>query len=105
MTQVLRQSTSVIVPIGPFVDVTDGFTPETGITLGAADEAEVLKHGSPTSVDIAAPTWAAITGWRGHYGLTLTTSLTDTPGILKVGVQDDSVCLPVAAEFMVLSEY
>jgi len=101
----IRANTQVIVPVGPFVDVTDGFTPETAITLGAADEAELLKHGSTTVVDISAATWAAITGWDGHYGLTLTTSHTDTPGIIKIGVQDDSVCLPVTAEFMVLSEY
>ena len=43
----LRQSTQRIVRIGPFVDVTDGFTPETAVTLTGggdnADEAEALK--------------------------------------------------------------
>ena len=102
--QELRANTQVIVPIGPFVDVTDGFTPETGVTLSGADEAEILKHGSTTVVDISAATWAAITGMDGYYGLTITTALADTEGLLTVVVQDDSVCLPVKQEFMVLSQ-
>ena len=101
--QELKANTQVIVIVGPFVDVTDGFTPETGITLGAADEAELLKHGSTTVVDISAATWAAVTSCDGYYGLTLTTSHTDTEGMLTVVVQDDSVCLPVRAQFMVLA--
>lgn len=100
----VRANTEVIVPVGPFVDVTDGFTPETGVLLSTADEAELLKHGSTTVVDISGATWAAITTMDGHYGLTLTTSLTDTEGQLNVVVQDDSVCLPVKAVFRVLSE-
>lgn len=100
----VRANTQVIVPVGPFVDVGDGFTPETGITLGAADEAELLKHGSTSVVDIAAATWAAITSMDGYYALTLTTSHTDTEGQLTVVVQDDSVCLPVKMHFRVLSE-
>ncbi|HUU97764.1 MAG TPA: hypothetical protein VM487_18670 [Phycisphaerae bacterium] len=99
----LRQGTEVIVPIGPFVDVADGFTPQTDITLGG-NEAEVLKHGSDTVVDISGATWAAVTDCRGWYSLTLTTSLTDTLGILKVIVQDDSDCLPVDREFMVVTQ-
>ena len=104
MTQILRQSTQVIVVIGPFVDVTDGFTPETGITLGAADEAELLKSNTTTTTDISGATWAAITGCDGWYGLTLSSSHTDTVGALTVMVNDDSVCLPVFARFQVIEE-
>jgi hypothetical protein len=104
MAQILRQSTQVVVVIGPFVDVTDGFTPETGITLGAADEAEILKANTTTTTDISAATWAAITGCDGWYGLTLTTTHTDTVGALTVMVNDDSVCLPVFARFQVIEE-
>ena len=99
----LRQSTEVIVPIGAFVDVGDGFTPQTDIAL-SCDEAELLKHGSVAVVDISGATWAAITSCRGWYGLTLTAALTDTLGILKVIVQDDSDCLPVHAEFLVVTQ-
>jgi hypothetical protein len=100
----LRANTQVIVTVGPFVDVVDGFTPETGITLGAADEAEIIKHGSTTVVDISAATWAAVTNCDGYYSLTLTTSHTDTEGQMVIVVQDDSVCLPVRMEYRVLSE-
>ena len=101
--QVLRQSTQVKVRIGPFVDVGDGFTPETGITLGSADEAELLKADGAATVSLAAATWAAISGADGYFDLTLTTSHTDTVGTLEVVVQDDSVCLPVLARFQVIT--
>lgn len=102
MSQILRQSTQVIVVIGPFVDVTDGFTPETGVTLSGADEAELLKGNSSSTTDISGATFAAITGCDGWYALTLTTSLTDTVGALTIMVNDDSVCLPVFARFQVI---
>ena len=92
----LKQSTAATVRIGPFVDATDGVTPETGITLGAADQAELLKHTGAT-VDISGATWAAITGCGGYYDLSLTTSHTDTLGMLTVVVQDSSVCVPAPA--------
>ena len=102
--QYLKANTQTIVTIGPFVDVGDGFTPETGVALSTADEAELLKHGSTTVVDISAATWAAVTSADGYYSLTLTTSHTDTEGQLTVMVNDDSVCLPVIARFQVLAE-
>ena len=104
MTQILRQSTEIKVRIGPFVDVTDGFTPETGVTLSGADEAEALKANGAATASISGATWAAITGADGWYDLTLTTSLTDTVGTLDVVVNDDSVCLPVFARFQVIEE-
>jgi hypothetical protein len=101
--QFLKANTQVIVTVGPFVDVGDGFTPQTDITL-AGDEAELIKHGSTSVVSISGATWAAVTSCRGYYSLTLTTSHTDTEGMLVVIVQDDSDCLPVKQEYMVLSE-
>jgi hypothetical protein len=104
MTVVLKQSTQIKVRIGPFVDVTDGATPETGVTLGAADQAEALKANGAATVDISAATWAAVTGADGWYDLTLTTSHTDTVGELIIVVQDSSVCLPVFQRFQVIEE-
>jgi hypothetical protein len=101
--QFLRANTAVIVTVGPFVDVGDGFTPQTDIAL-SGNEAELIKHGSTSVVDISGATWAAVTNCRGYYSLTLTTSHTDTEGMLVVVVQDDSDCLPVKQEYMVLSE-
>jgi len=98
----LKADTSVIVTVGPFVDVGDGFTPQTDITL-SGDEAELIKHGSTAVVDISARTWAAVTSCRGYYSLTLTTADTDTEGMLTIIVQDDSDCLPVRCDFEVVS--
>lgn len=102
MTTLLKQSTQRVVRIGPFVDVGDGFTPETGVAASTADEAELLKATGGV-VSISAATWAAITTADGWYDLTLTTSHTDTLGELLVIIQDDSVCLPVHARFMVVT--
>ncbi len=101
---ILRQGTQAIVPVGPFRDVTDDATPEAGITLGAADQAELLKVGGVATVDLSGATWAAITGCDGWYHLTLTTSHTDTVGPLIVVVQDVSECRPVWARFQVIEE-
>ena len=101
---ILKQSTQIVVRVGPFVDATDAVTPETGITLGAADQAEALKAAGAATVDISAATWAAITGADGWYNLTLTTSHTDTVGELAIVVQDSSVCLPVFVRFQVIEE-
>ena len=102
--QELQANTQVDVRIGPFVDVSNGYEPETGVTLGAADEAELLKHNGAATADISGRTWAAVTGCDGWYDLTLTTDDTNTEGLLEVVVQDDDVCLPVHARFMVLSQ-
>jgi len=86
MATILRQSTQVVVRIGPFVDVGDGFTPETGVSLSTADEAEILKAGGGNSVDASAYTWAAVTGADGWYDMTIPTGGTDTIGELVVVV-------------------
>ena len=99
-----KQSTEIKVRVGPFVDVGDAFTPETGVTLSGADEAELLNADGASTVDISGATWAAVTGADGWYELTLTTALTDTVGEVIVVVHDDSVCLPVYQKFQVVEE-
>ncbi len=101
--QVVKADTATIVRVGPFVDVGDGFTPETGITLGAADEAELLKHNGAATTTISTATFAAVTSCDGWYDLSLTTAHTDTEGLLTIVIQDDSVCLPVFGHFMVVN--
>lgn len=97
----LKQSTAATLRVGPFMDATNGVTPETGVTLSGADQAEILKHSGAT-VDISGATWAAITGVGGWYDLSLSTSHTDTLGMLTVVVQDESVCVPVFVRAMVV---
>ena len=99
----IRAGATHKVVVGPFVDKDDGVTPETGITLGAADEAEAILHDNGTVVDISGYTFAAITGADGYYHLTLQSGISDTVGHLTVVIQDDSVCLPVKAEFIVMA--
>lgn len=101
---ILRQSTSIDVRVGPFVDVTDAVTPETGITLGAADQAELLKADGAATVDISGRTFAAVSGSSGWYDLTLSTTDTNTVGELVVVVQDASVSLPVFVRLQVVEE-
>jgi hypothetical protein len=99
----LKADTATNVIIGAFVDKTDFITPETGITLAAADSAEVIKHGSGTVVDISGETMTAVTGADGLYSLALTAALTDTEGRLTVYIADVSECQPVRVDFIVVN--
>ena len=102
----IRKGATHKIVLGPFVDVGDGFTPETGIIItggGSADEAEAILHDNGTVVDISGYTWAAISTADGYYHLTLQTGISNTVGHMTVVVQDDSVCLPVKAEFIVMT--
>jgi len=99
----IRQNATHKVAIGPFVDVGDGFTPQTDITLGG-NEAEAILHDNATVVDISAYTWAALANCRGYYNLTLQSGITSTVGHVTIVVQDDSDTLPVKADFTVVEE-
>jgi hypothetical protein len=102
--QELRANTEVKVKIGPAVAVANGYVPVTTLDLSTADEAELFKHDAAAVTDISAATFAAITSADGYYNLTLTTSHTDTEGLLDVIINDDSLILPIKASFMVLAE-
>lgn len=103
MTLILRQSTAIDIRMGPFVDATDGVTPETGITLGTADQAEVLKADGAATVAMGG-TFAAITGADGWYDYTVATGDVDTVGEVVFVVQDLSVSLPVYVRGYVVEE-
>jgi len=100
VSQPLRQSTTATVLVGTFVDKSDGVTGETGVTLGAADSAELMKHDGTTFVDISGNGWTHKAG--GMYTLGLSTTDTETTGRLTVFVADEDVCLPVWKDFVVL---
>ena len=55
--QYLKQSTAAIVIVGPFVDITDGVTPETALTTGGVDEIGLYKHDGTALVDISGTTF------------------------------------------------
>lgn len=100
---ILKQSTAIDIRMGPFVDATDGVTPETGVTLGAADQAEVLKANGAATAAMSG-TFAAVTGAAGWYDYTASTADTNTVGEVVFVVQDSSVCLPVFVRAQVVEE-
>jgi hypothetical protein len=99
----IKADTSTKVVIGPVVAVGDGFTPVTNLDVGTADEAEILKHDASAVTDISGNTFAAIASADGYYNLTLTAAQLDTEGRLTVLINDDSLCLPVRSDFMVVN--
>jgi len=89
--------------MGQFVDSTDGVTPETGVTLAGADQAEVLKANGAATTAMAG-TFAAVTGADGWYDYTVAVGDVDTVGEVVFIVQDSSVCLPVFVRAQVVEE-
>ena len=100
----LRQGATHKVVIGPVVAVANGYVPVTTLALNTADEAEAILHDNGTVVDISAYTFAAITTADGYYHLTLQSGISGTVGHMTVVINDDSLCLPVKADFTVLEE-
>lgn len=102
--QYLKQSTAVEVVIGPAVAVGDGFTPVTTLTISAADEKHIIKHeatgGALIAGTLAVFSTAAVDG---YYTLDLSTTDTNTIGMLTLVIQDDSLILPIRHEYMVLA--
>lgn len=100
----IRQGATHKVVIGPAVAVGDGFTPVTTLDLSTADEAEVILHDNGTVVSISAYTFAAITTADGYYHLTLQSGISGTVGHMTVVINDDSLILPLRADFTILEE-
>ena len=99
----LKADTEVKVVLGPVVAVGDGFTPVTTLALGAADEAEMMKHDAGSVTDISGNTFAAITNMDGYFNLTLSAAQLDTEGQITIAVNDDSLCLPVRLDCQVVN--
>src|SRR3990172_5948277 len=99
MARYLKQSTSVDVPIGPFLDNTDGFTAETALTITQPD-VRLKKGAAAWGQKAAAQTLAhEENGW---YEVTLDATDTNTIGHLVVAIHE-SGALPVWREFEVLA--
>lgn len=94
----LKQSTSVDVGIGPFLDETDGKTAETALTITQPD-IRLKKNGGAWAQKNAAQTLShEEAGW---YELTLDATDTNTLGLLIVAIHE-SGALPVWKEYMVV---
>lgn len=95
--QFLEVSTAQDVELGPFVDATDGVSEEIG--LGLADDIEISKNGLPfEKISSASITEDA----SGYYRLGLTSSHTDTLGILLIYSASSGVHVPVFQRYQVV---
>jgi hypothetical protein len=101
----LKQSTSVVVSLGPFVDKTDGVTPETGL-VSAIDHATtgilLSKNGGALTIRSQAVTASTYDAY-GNYRVTLSTTDTGTIGTLRMQFIETATCLPVWMDFHVLA--
>jgi hypothetical protein len=98
MARFLKQSTSVDVPIGPFLDATDGVTAETGLTITQPD-IRLKKNGGNWAQKNAAQTLTHEE--NGYYEVTLDATDTGTLGLLRLAVAE-SGALPIWEDFIVL---
>lgn len=95
----LRQSTSQIIRFGPFLDSTDGVTPETALTIAQADM-QLSKDGATFAQKNASGNATHDTdGW---YSTTLNVTDTATTGELKIQI-NVAGALPVWEKWFVLT--
>jgi hypothetical protein len=94
----LRQSTSVDVPVGPFLDSTDGITAETALTITQPD-VRLKKNAGAWAQKAAAQTLTHEE--NGNYEVTLDATDTNTLGLLRLHVAETGA-LPVWEDFMIV---
>ena len=99
----LKQSTSVTVQIGPFLDKTDGVSLEVGLgaALDSATTGIRLTKNGATQVDRNDATVPAYTA-MGLYAVVLDATDTDTLGTLRIIFEEAATCLPVWQDFMIV---
>jgi hypothetical protein len=97
--QIIEQSTSITIRIGPFVDEDDGKTAETGLTITQADIRLSKNGGAFAQSNDSGGATHDESGW---YYLTLDATDTGTLGRLIVAIHE-SGALPVWREFMVMT--
>jgi len=100
----VRQGATHKIVIGPVVAVANGYVPVTTLDLTTADEKAAILHDNGTVVSISAYTFAAIASADGYYHLTLQSGISNTVGHVTIVINDDSLCLPVKAEYTVVEE-
>jgi len=95
----LKQSTAATVKFGPIVDATDGYSPETGLTLHAA-HIRLSKNGGDFASKNSAS--AQVHDEAGYYDVALNATDTGTMGILTVGWTDANSVVIVPQEYAVI---
>ena len=108
----LRQNTATRVTVGPFIDKTDGITPEVALTVTSEKLTFVVDDGGvPTLVLDTAPTASAgandmvhITGDdAGFYDLELAAANVNYLGRAILSINDVATHCPVFHEFMIFN--
>jgi hypothetical protein len=110
--RILRENTATRITVGPFLDVTDGVTPEIALTVTQSWLTFMVDDaGVPTLVIDAAPTASAgsndmvhvTSDIAGFYDLELTAAQTNYTGRAMLMIHDTDVHLPVFHEFQIVS--
>ena len=96
----LKQSTAKIVRFGPFLDSTDGITPETALTITQSDM-QLSKDGAAFSQKNTAG--SATHDASGFYSISFDVTDTDTAGILEFSV-NVAGALPYFKTFEVVTQ-
>lgn len=101
--QLLKQSTLVLITLGPFVDPTDGVTVKAGLAAAmnsGTTGIRISKNGGALSARSAntLPVYDAF----GTYPISLSTTDTGTLGLLRVQYASDATCLPMWRDFLVV---
>lgn len=98
MAQWIKQSTASTIKLGPFLDDTDGKTPETGLTISQAD-IRLSKNGGNFAQ--SNNTAGATHNENGYYSVPLDATDTNTLGTFRVAVLK-SGALAVWQDYMVV---
>lgn len=97
----LRQSTAQTIRFGPCLDITDGVTEETALTLAQADMRLSKDGGAFAQKSAAGNATHDSDGW---YSTSLSTTDTGTVGELVLNVHQPANMLPVWEHYWVLEE-
>lgn len=97
----LRQSTSQVIRFGPALDIADGVTEETALTLAQADMRLSKDGGAYAQKNAAGSATHDSDGW---YSTTLDATDTDTVGELIMNVHQPANMLPIWLRWFVLEE-
>lgn len=95
----LKQSTATTISVGPFVDETDGKTPETALSIAYTD---VMLSKAGAALANKNDTTAATADSAGFYRIPLNTTDTNTVGNLRISIQV-SGALPWFANYEILT--
>ncbi len=100
-----KVSTQRTFTVGQFVDVGDGFTPETVVTLDAMDEKVLCppNGATPQTLNDNDNSWTAKANADGHYNILIVGDSLATYGRYTLVLGDDDVFLPLSFDIDVIN--